>query len=124
MAEELKYEEMLRTVGAFLDETGGDMAVLDIWPHGVAFQILGRAGRHEMKLEEIELASRERAQLRGRGSLGANIGPPRFEWVLRVVGAELDQAGQSPYGLTVSRESVTVEGAEGYQRPSMRRRWR
>ena len=114
--EQLKYEEMLRTVGAVLDQTGDDLAVLDVWPHGVMFQSVGRSGRHEMALDEIQEVSRQRASLRGTGKPGLPEGPPRFEWVLRVVGAELDQLDQSRFGLTVSRSRVIVEGAEGYER--------
>jgi hydroxymethylpyrimidine/phosphomethylpyrimidine kinase len=117
-AENLKYEELLRTVGQLLDDSGDDLAVLDLWSHGVMIQSVGRRGPHEMQLSEIELESRRRAQRRGQGGAhDPQVGPPRFEWVLRVVGAELDRtASQSRYGLTVSRESVTVEGAEGYHR--------
>jgi hydroxymethylpyrimidine/phosphomethylpyrimidine kinase len=110
-----KYEEMLRTLGQMLDQSGDDRAVLDVWPHGVLIQGVGRSGAHEMLPSEIEMLSRRRAEMRGRGGTRDPLaGPPRMEWVLRVVGVELDRAGQSRYGLTVSRESVTVEGAEGY----------
>lgn len=112
----LKYEEMLRTVGAVLDQTGDDLAVLDVWPHGVMFQSVGRSSRHEMALSEIEQVSRARQALRGTAASTTPEGPPRFEWVLRVVGAELDKIPQSRFGLTVSRSRVIVEGAEGYQR--------
>jgi hydroxymethylpyrimidine/phosphomethylpyrimidine kinase len=113
----LRYEEMLRTVGQMLDETGDDLAVLDVWPHGVVIQGVGRRGYHEIQLNEIQLLSRQRAQQRGTGPARDPLtAPPRFEWVLRVVGAELDKAGESRYGVTVSRESVTVAGAEGYNR--------
>ncbi|MBX5490465.1 MAG: hypothetical protein IRZ14_04855 [Chloroflexi bacterium] len=116
MPEQLKYEEMLRTVGAVLDQTGDDLAVLDVWPHGVMFQSVGRSGRHEMALPEIQRVSQERQALRGTGTSSTPEGLPRFEWVLRVVGAELDRVQQSRFGLTVSRSRVIVEGAEGYQR--------
>jgi hydroxymethylpyrimidine/phosphomethylpyrimidine kinase len=117
-AEDLKYEELLRTVGQMLDDSGDDLAVLDLWSHGVVIQSVGRSGPHEVQLSEIELESRRRAQRRGQGHAhDPQAGPPRFEWVLRVVGAALDQAGgQSRYGITVSRDSVSVEGAEGYHR--------
>jgi hydroxymethylpyrimidine/phosphomethylpyrimidine kinase len=117
-AEQLKYEELLRTVGQMLDDSGDDLAVLDLWSHGVVIQSVGRSGAHEIQLSEIEIESRRRAERRGQGSAhDPAAGPPRFEWVLRVVGAELDEAGgQSRYGLTVSRDSVSVEGAEGYHR--------
>jgi hydroxymethylpyrimidine/phosphomethylpyrimidine kinase len=116
--EDLKYEELLRTVGQMLDDSGDDLAVLDLWSHGVVIQSVGRSGPHEIQLSEIELESRRRAQRRGQGTAhDPAAGPPRFEWVLRVVGAQLDQAGpQSRYGLTVSRDSVSVDGAEGYHR--------
>jgi hydroxymethylpyrimidine/phosphomethylpyrimidine kinase len=117
MATPLKYEEMLRTVGQMLDQGGDDLAVLDVWSHGVVIQGVGRSGAHELQLNEIELLSRQRAEQRGRGGVHDPLaGPARFEWVLRVVGAELDEAGQSRYGVTVSRESIAVEGAEGYHR--------
>jgi hypothetical protein len=113
----LTYEEMLRTVGAVLDGTDHDLAVLDVSPHAVVIQTVGRSGRLEFGFGEIEERSRERSRLRGQGPAPQPAGaPPRFEWVLRVVGAELDRAGDSRYGLTVSRQSVSVEGAEGYQR--------
>src|SRR5579875_1973177 len=117
-AEPLKYEELLRTVGQMLDDSGDNLAVLDLWSHGVVIQSVGRKGPHEIQLGEIELESRRRAQRRGQGGAhDPQAGPPRFEWVLRVVGAERDRAGtQSRYGLTVSRESVSVDGAEGYHR--------
>ncbi len=101
-----------------LDDSGDNLAVLDLWSHGVVIQSVGRKGPHEIQLGEIELESRRRAQRRGQGGAhDPQAGPPRFEWVLRVVGAELDRAGtQSRYGLTVSRESVSVDGAEGYHR--------
>ncbi|HZS02239.1 MAG TPA: bifunctional hydroxymethylpyrimidine kinase/phosphomethylpyrimidine kinase [Chloroflexota bacterium] len=116
--EDLKYEELLRTVGQMLDDSGDDLAVLDLWSHGVVIQSVGRSGPHEIQLSEIELESRRRAQQRGQGGRqDPHSGPPRFEWVLRVVGAALDEAGgQSRYGLTVSRDRVSVEGAEGYHR--------
>jgi hypothetical protein len=107
---------MLRTVGAVLDQTGDDLAVLDVWPHGVMFQSVGRSGRHEMALDEIQQVSRERQALRGTGGPTGLEGPPRFEWVLRVVGGQLDAQSQTRFGLTVSRSRVIVEGAEGYER--------
>ncbi|HEY7064973.1 MAG TPA: bifunctional hydroxymethylpyrimidine kinase/phosphomethylpyrimidine kinase [Chloroflexota bacterium] len=114
----LGYEELLRTVGQMLDDSGDDLAMLDLWSHGVAIQSVGRSGAHEVQLSEIEIESRRRAARRGQGTPhDPHAGPPRFEWVLRVVGAQLDEATpQSRYGLTVSRESVNVEGAEGYHR--------
>jgi hypothetical protein len=36
--------------------------------------------------------------------------------VLRVVGAELDRTPESRYGITISRSSVMVTGAQGYYR--------
>ncbi|HWP28149.1 MAG TPA: hypothetical protein VFB73_06810 [Chloroflexota bacterium] len=120
----LKYEEMLRTVGAMLDEGGYQLAVLEVWPQGVVLQSTSRAGeaegyqaeRRELPLSEIVEASRQRTTLRGQGPAAEQTEPPlRFEWILRVIGAELDRQGQSRYQLTVSRESVTVEGAEGYR---------
>jgi hydroxymethylpyrimidine/phosphomethylpyrimidine kinase len=117
-AMDLKYEELLRTVGQMLDDSGDNLAVLDLWSHGVVIQSVGRRGPHEIQLSEIEVESRRRAQRRGQGTAHDPLaGPPRFEWVLRVVGAELDEAApQSRYGLTVSRDSVSVDGAEGYHR--------
>jgi len=101
-----------------LDDSGDDLAVLDLWSHGVVIQSVGRSGAHEIQLSEIEVESRRRAERRGQGHVhDPQAGPPRFEWVLRVVGAQLDEADtQSRYGLTVSRDSVSVDGAEGYHR--------
>jgi hypothetical protein len=113
----LSYEEMLRTVGAVLDDTDHDLAVLDVSPQAVIIQTVGRSGRLELGFGQIQERSHERSRLRGQGPRPHPVGaPPRFEWVLRVVGAELDRIGESRYGLTVTRQSVSVEGAEGYQR--------
>ena len=113
----LTYAEMLRTVGSVLDDTDHDLAVLDVSPQSVVIQTVGRSGRQELESEAIAERSRERAKLRGRGGAPQPPdAPPRFEWVLRVVGAELDRIGQGRYGLTVSRQGVTVEGSEGYNR--------
>ena len=111
------YEEQLRTVGAVLDDISHDLAMLDVTPQAVVIQTVGRQGHQQLDSAEIAERSRERARLRGRGPQPRPTDTaPRLEWVLRVVGAELDRAGQSRYGITVSRARVTVEGAEGYHR--------
>ena len=115
MALGISYEEMLRTVGGVLDETHCDRAALEITRQAIVVQTMGRAERQE--LPEIEQQSHERAQRRGRGtepSVAAALA--RFEWVLRVVGTELDREGHPRYSLTVDREHVTVEAAEGSRR--------
>ena len=56
-ATDLRYEELLRTVGQMLDDSGDDLAVLDLWSHGVVIQSVGRSGAHEIQLSEIEVES-------------------------------------------------------------------
>jgi hypothetical protein len=114
---ELSYEEMLRTVGTWLDAAAYDLVILDVSPETVAVQTIGPSMSDRFERDEIAQHARAQRLLRGRGAVEAESGGrPRLEHVLRVIGTELDRAGESRYEITVSRSSVIVTGAQGYYR--------
>ena len=117
MPPELSYEEILRTVGAWLDTADYDLVILDVSPQDVTIQTIGPSVSDRFERDEIAQHARAQRLLRGREPVQAGDGAgPRLEHVLRVVGAELDRAGESRYGITISRSGVMVSGADGYYR--------
>jgi hypothetical protein len=117
MPPELDYEEILRTVGAWLDTAAYDLVILDVSLQAVPIETVGPSVSDRFELPEIAQHARVQRMLRGRGPVETESGGrPRLEHVLRVVGAELDRAGESRYGITVSGGRVLVTGAEGYYR--------
>jgi hypothetical protein len=117
MPPKLSYAEMLRTVGAWLGAATHDLVVLYVSPEGVAIDTLGPSMSDRFERDEIAWDARMQSTLRGRGSVQtvSSVGP-RLEHVLRVLGAELDRASESHYGITISRSSVMVIGVQGCYR--------
>jgi hypothetical protein len=114
---QLGYEEMLRTVGAWLDVADHDLVLLDVSPQAAAIETVGPAGRDRFVIGEIAQYARARRRLRGQGEEHPTDGTVlRREWILRVIGAELDRVGEARYDLIVTRSSVRVDGAAGYHR--------
>jgi hypothetical protein len=128
MTEPLTYQEMLRTLGALLDQTGSQTATLGVSPAGARVSAPGWPWPQHWEAEALraQAAWQRSLRLHARTRKAARAG--RLSQRLRVVGAALDIDAAGPYLVTVEADHVQVEGRDGYQRTfaarSMQRRLR
>lgn len=106
--------ETLRTVGALLDDALARAAFIAIAPEAVQVQMFGEPhalvwGPHEL---QQEVAARR--ALRGQVAPADPTVPERYETRLRAVGTVLEAEPEQAYLLAATRQTVIVEGSEGY----------
>lgn len=106
--------ETLRTVGALLDDALARAAFIAIDPEAVQVQMFGEPhtlvlGPHEL---QQEIAARQ--ALRGQVAPADPTVPERYETRLRAVGTVLEAEPEQSYLLATTRQTVIVEGSEGY----------
>ncbi len=110
------YEEMLRTVGALLDQAGSRLALVDIHPSRVRVMATGPFGEQVLSIRYLSDCIAVQRELRGRTPDRDPADLNRLSPVLRAVGAELDRQQQPRYRLAVTQGAVVIEGSKGYRR--------
>jgi hypothetical protein len=110
------YAARLRVVGALLDRSGTDLALIHVSTRRVRVLAVGPFGQQVLSLRYLDRCIAAQRQLRGHL-------PPRdpgdataLSSVLRAVGAELDRQRRAWYRLALTRGAVVIEGAHGYRR--------
>ena len=110
------YQEMLRTVGAILDEAGSNLALIHVSPRHVRVLAVGPYGEHVLSIRYLAHCIDVQRQLRGQLPPRDPVDLTRLAPVLRAVGAELDRQQQPRYDLAVTQGAVIIEGSRGYRR--------
>ncbi len=110
------YQEMLRTVGALLDQAGSNLALVDIHPARVRVLATGPFGEQVLSIRYLSDCIAVQRELRGRTPPRDPTDLNRLSPVLRAVGAELDWQAQPRYRLAVTQGAVVIEGSRGYRR--------
>jgi hypothetical protein len=110
------FEEMLRTVGALLDQAGSSLALVDIHPTRVRVLATGPFGEQVLSIRYLADCIAVQRELRGRTPPRDPTDLSRLSPVLRAVGAELDRQAQPRYRLAVTKGAVVIEGSKGYRR--------
>lgn len=110
------YQEMLRTVGALLDQAGSQLALLDIRPSRVHVVATGPFGEQVLSIRYLSDCIAVQRELRGRVPPRDPTDLNRLSAVLRAVGAELDRQQQPRYRLAATKGAVIIEGTKGYRR--------
>jgi hypothetical protein len=110
------YQEMLRAVGAILDEAGSNLALIHVSPARVRVLAVGPYGEHVLSIRYLAHCIDVQRQLRGQLPPRDPVDLTRLSPVLRAVGAELDRQQQPRYDLAVTQGAVIIEGSRGYRR--------
>ncbi|HLH23172.1 MAG TPA: hypothetical protein VK066_11655 [Chloroflexota bacterium] len=110
------YQEMLRTVGALLDQAGSNLALVDIYPARVRVMATGPFGEQVLSIRYLSDCIAVQRELRGRTPARDPADLNRLSPVLRAVGAELDRQAQPSYRLAVTKGAVVIQGSRGYRR--------
>jgi hypothetical protein len=110
------YQEMLRTVGALLDQAGSNLALVDVYPSRVRVLATGPFGEQVLSIRYLSDCIAVQRELRGRTPPRDPTDLNRLSPVLRAVGAELDRQAQPRYRLAVTKGAVVIEGSRNYRR--------
>jgi hypothetical protein len=122
MPADLPLAEVLRTLGALLDESEAhagllvlarDRPRLHIFSESVAS---GDMAHRTFGLLELSLEIAARTALRGQLAPRDPTATDRFETRLRAVGVELDQEPPQSYKMLLTERTIVVEGTAGYYR--------
>jgi hypothetical protein len=112
----LSYQEILRTLGTLLDQSGSDSATLVLSAQGAAVQAPSWTWTRVWSREALAAESANQRSWRARPRPPQLARTGRFNRVLRVVGAALDAEGGGPYTLLVDEEQVRVRSEDGAER--------
>jgi hypothetical protein len=119
---ELPLAEVLRTLGALLDDTEAHAGLLVLARDRPRLHIFsestigGDLAHRTFGLLELSLEIAARTALRGQMAPRDPTATDRFETRLRAVGSELDQEPPQSYELLLTERTIVVEGSEGYYR--------
>ncbi len=121
MAEPLAYQEMLRTIGALLDQLGAMTATIGLAPAGAQVSAPGWPWPRTWEPEALvaQAAAQRGLRVQPRSRRLARAG--RIAARLRVVGTALDADAAGPYLVLLDADEIQVEGRDGYQRRFARR---
>jgi hypothetical protein len=108
--------EVLRTVGALLDEGSTRAAYIVTAPDCVQVQTFGDLSQLRLGPREFQQEIAARAALRGQADTGQAEPIERYEARLRAVGSVLDEQPPQSFAVVTTRRSAVVEGTEGYYR--------
>ncbi len=109
----LPLSEVLRTLGALVDQEQAEMATLEVRPGEVTVRVLGRAGERRLRTQELQQESAARQALRGQVPVGPRAAPC-FEPLLRILGRDLEREAAQDYTIVVTPDIIGVEGSAGY----------
>ncbi|HLH24305.1 MAG TPA: hypothetical protein VK066_17425 [Chloroflexota bacterium] len=111
----MSYEQMLRTLGGYFRHAGTKQAVITVSATGADVADVGGAYRQHWDIAALQAEARQQRGL--RGLLRETFQDPRqVSQALRLVGADLDEAGGGPYTATMLANCITVHGPDGYER--------
>ena len=110
------YAEMLRAVGAVLDQIGSQLAMVEVAPGGVRILAVGDCGEQRLSIRYLAECIEVQRQMRGHLPARDPLDLSRLSPVLRAVGMELDRQPPQRFRLAVTYGAVVVEGSRGYQR--------
>ena len=112
----LTYQEILRTLGTLLDQSGSSSATLVLSAQGAVVQAPCWTWARVWAREALQLESASQRSWRDRPRPPHLARAGRFNRMLRVVGAALDAENGGPYTLEVDEEQVRVFTADGTER--------
>jgi hypothetical protein len=112
----LNYQEILRTLGTLLDQSGSESAMLVLSAQGAAVEAPSWTGARVWSREALEAESANQRSWRARPRPPHLAHAGHFNRVLRVVGAALDAEGGGPYTLHVDEQEVRVRTTDGAER--------
>lgn len=122
MPAELPLDEVLRTLGALLDESEAHAGLLVLARDRPRLHVFsetalsGELAHRTLGLLELSLEIAARTALRGQMAPRDPTATDRFETRLRAVGVELDQEPAQSYEVLLTERTIVVEGAAGYYR--------
>jgi CheY-like chemotaxis protein len=120
-AEPPTLQEMLRTLGGLIDESGARGAYVGATRGRAQLQVFGETWRLDLEGLELSQHVAARTVLRGQGPAADPTATDRFETRLRLIGAELDALPPQWFELVATPRLIVVEGSAGhYQECSLK----
>jgi hypothetical protein len=122
MPAELPLAEVLRTLGALLDDSEARAGLLVLARDRPRLHVFsessmgGDMAHRTFGLLKLSLEIAARTALRGQMAPRDPTATDRFETRLRAVGVELDQEPAQSYEVLLTERTIVVEGTEGYYR--------
>src|SRR3954470_20158085 len=111
----LPFEDLLRTLGSLLDESGARAGYLSVGPAGATLQGCGPTPcQRTLGPLELHQENAGRSALRSQVLRTDEAAPDRFEGRLRVVGAMLETQPVQGYEIVIGPHLIEVEGEDGY----------
>jgi hypothetical protein len=109
----LTYQEILRTLGTLLDQSGSATASITLSPESAEVQAPSWPWQHTWSRDALYLESDRQRSWRYQPRPAHMAKPGRFNNSLRVIGAALDTQGGGPYTVVVEAEAVRVRAPDG-----------
>jgi hypothetical protein len=116
VAARLTPADILRVLGALLDDARARAAFVVLGPEGALMQAFGETRQWELTAVEIARENAARSALRGQVPVGNPLLPERYESALRAVGTALEREAPQVFEILASRNAVVVSGDAGYHR--------
>ncbi|SRR5579884_234830 len=112
----LTYQEILRTLGTLLDQSGSTTATIILCAESAFVQAPTWPWQPHWSRDALCLESGRQRSWRSQSRPAHMAKHGRFNSILRVVGVALDAQGGGPYTIVATEDVVRVRAADGSER--------